>query len=125
MRSLSNASEAWCIRLLGGRVASRRTCPPDGLAYKQRLNIILAVFLYMTQTHKFSAILHREGDWYVSWCPEMDIASQGKTMEEAVANLKEAVELYMEDEDFPVPQGTSFLTTFEVTHGKTSHLVSA
>lgn len=97
----------------------------DGRVYKQCLNIILAVFIYMTQTHKFSAILHREGDWYVSWCPEMDIASQGKTMEEAVANLKEAVELYMEDEDVPVPQGTTFLTTFEVTHGKTSHLVSA
>ena len=55
----------------------------------------------------------------------MDIASQGKTMEEAVSNLKEAVELYLEDEDIPLPQTTSFLTTFEVTHGKTSNIVSA
>ena len=53
--------------------------------------------------HKYPALLHREGDWYVSWCLEMDIASQGKTVGEAVANLKEAVELYLEDEDIPEP----------------------
>ena len=37
------------------------------------------------------------------WHPEMDIASQSKTVEEAVANLKEAVELYLEDEDIQMP----------------------
>lgn len=79
----------------------------------------------MGQTQKFSAIVHREGDWYVSLCPEIDVASQGKSVEEAVANLKEAVELYLEDEDVSVPNGTSFLTTFEVTHDKTSNPVSA
>ena len=47
----------------------------------------------MGQTQNFSAIVHREGDWYVSLCPEIDVASQGKSVEEAVANLKEAVEL--------------------------------
>ena len=66
----------------------------------------------MKQTQKFSAIVHKENDWYVSWCLDIDIASQGKTVEEAVANLKEAVELYLEDEDVSVPQTTSFLTTF-------------
>lgn len=75
----------------------------------------------MKQTEKFSAIVHKEDDWYVSWCPDIDIASQGKTVEEAVANLKEAVELYLEDEDVSVPQTTSFLTTFEVSRDKTSH----
>ncbi len=79
----------------------------------------------MEQLQKFSAIVHKEDDWYVSWCPDIDIASQGKTVEEAVANLKEAVELYLEDEDVLVPQTTSFLTTFEVSHAKTSHPVSA
>ncbi len=48
---------------------------------------------------RLSAIINKEGDWYVSWCPELDVASQGKTVEEAVSNLKEAVELYLEDED--------------------------
>ncbi len=62
----------------------------------------------MKQTQKFSAIVHKEDDWYVSWCPDIDIASQGKTVEEAVANLKEAVELYLEDEDVSVPQTTFF-----------------
>ena len=62
----------------------------------------------MEQTQKFSAIVHKEDDWYVSWCPDIDIASQGKTVEEAVANLKEAVELYLEDEDVSVPQTTFF-----------------
>lgn len=62
----------------------------------------------MKQTQKFSAIVHKEDDWYVSWYPDIDIASQGKTVEEAVANLKEAMELYLEDEDVPVPQTTFF-----------------
>ncbi|MBN2487622.1 MAG: type II toxin-antitoxin system HicB family antitoxin [Methanosarcinaceae archaeon] len=78
----------------------------------------------MEQTQKFSAMVHKEDDWYVSWCPDIDIASQGKTVEEAVANLKEAVELYLEDEDVSVTQTTSFLTTFEVSPAKTSHPVS-
>ena len=42
------------------------------------------------------AVLEREGDGYVSLCPELDIASQGNTIEEATANLKEAVELFLE-----------------------------
>ena len=44
----------------------------------------------------FSATVWREGDWYVSQCLEMDIASQGETEEEALANLKEALELHFE-----------------------------
>jgi len=62
----------------------------------------------MKQAQKFSAMVHKEDDWYVSCCPDIDIASQGKTVEEAVANLKEAVELYLEDEEVSVPQTTSF-----------------
>jgi len=44
---------------------------------------------------------------YVSWCPDLDIASQGKTVEEALNNLKEAIELYLEDEDAIIPSETS------------------
>ena len=40
-----------------------------------------------------------EGDGYVSLCPELDVASQGETVEEALANLKEAVELFLESAD--------------------------
>lgn len=43
-----------------------------------------------------TAIIEREGDGYVSLCPELDIASQGDTVDEAQRNLKEALELFFE-----------------------------
>ena len=45
---------------------------------------------------QLTAIIEREGDGYVSLCPEVDIASQGKTIEEARENLREALELFFE-----------------------------
>ena len=74
---------------------------------------------------KLSAILQKEGDWYVSLCPELDIASQGKTVEEAVSNLQEAVELYLEDGDVTLPDTAPIITTFEVSYDKTSSSISA
>ena len=44
----------------------------------------------------FAATVWREGNWYVSQCLEADVASQGETEEEALANLKEALELHFE-----------------------------
>ncbi len=44
----------------------------------------------------FAATVWREGNWYVSQCLEIDIASQGETEEEALENLKEALELHFE-----------------------------
>ena len=43
-----------------------------------------------------TAIIEREGDGYVSLCPELDIASQGETVETARDNLREALELFFE-----------------------------
>ena len=51
------------------------------------------------KTHQLTAILLREGDGYVSLCPEVDVASQGATVEEARANLVEALELFFETAD--------------------------
>ncbi len=48
---------------------------------------------------RYHAVLSQEKDWIVAICPEVDVASEGKTVEEAMKNLKEAVELYLEDED--------------------------
>ena len=45
---------------------------------------------------QLAAIIEREGDGYVSLCPEFDIASQGDTIEEACNNLREALELFFE-----------------------------
>lgn len=53
----------------------------------------------MKQTRQFTAIIEREGDWYVSLCPELDIASQGQTVEESRGNLIEALELFFETAD--------------------------
>ncbi len=53
----------------------------------------------MPKIHKLNCVIEREGDGYVSLCPEMDIASQGDTIEEARANLMEAVGLFFEAAD--------------------------
>jgi len=45
---------------------------------------------------KLTAIIEREGNGYVSLCPELDIASQGDTVEQARSNLQEALELFFE-----------------------------
>lgn len=47
---------------------------------------------------KITVIVQKEDNWYVSKCLENNVASQGKTVEEALANLREAIELYYEDE---------------------------
>jgi predicted RNase H-like HicB family nuclease len=46
--------------------------------------------------HRFTAIIERDEDWYVALCPELDIASQGTSVEEARGNLIEAIELFFE-----------------------------
>jgi predicted RNase H-like HicB family nuclease len=46
--------------------------------------------------HHLTAIIEREGDGYVSLCPELDIASQGDSVQEARDNLKEALQLFFE-----------------------------
>jgi predicted RNase H-like HicB family nuclease len=48
----------------------------------------------------FAAILEKEEDMYIARCPEVGTVSQGKTIDEALANLKEATELYLEDKDW-------------------------
>ena len=64
------------------------------------------------QTRTFTAVLHREGNWYVADCPEVGTVSQGGTIDEALANLKEATELYLEE--FPFPDSERpWLTTFQ------------
>jgi len=63
-----------------------------------------------------SAVIQKEDNLYVAQCPEIGTASQGSTIEEALANLKEATELYLEE--FPQDHlARPFLTTFEVAVG--------
>lgn len=58
---------------------------------------LLEPTLALSNTLTLTAVLRREGNMYVANCPELGIASQGATVDEAVANLKEATELYLED----------------------------
>lgn len=60
-----------------------------------------------------TAVIQKEEDTYVAKCPEIGTVSQGHTIEEAVANLKEATELYLEE--FPLKKkANAIFTTFEV-----------
>jgi predicted RNase H-like HicB family nuclease len=61
----------------------------------------------------FTAVVQKEDALYVAQCLEVGTASQGETIEEAIKNLQEATELYLEE--FPIKQVTRpFMTTFEV-----------
>lgn len=67
-----------------------------------------------------SVVVHQEEKIYVAECPETGTVSQGKTIEDAIKNLKEATELYLEE--FPLKRTTKpFVSFFEVTsYAKTS-----
>lgn len=49
-----------------------------------------------TKSFQFTAVIEREDDWFVATCPEVDVVSQGRTIEDARSNLLEAVELFFE-----------------------------
>jgi predicted RNase H-like HicB family nuclease len=75
----------------------------------------------MNQSRSLTGIIEREGNGYVALCPELDIASQGFTVEEARRNLVEALELFFECAD-PTEiegrlQGEVFVTRLEVKVG--------
>nr|WP_042183686.1 type II toxin-antitoxin system HicB family antitoxin [Kibdelosporangium sp. MJ126-NF4]CEL15738.1 Conserved protein [Kibdelosporangium sp. MJ126-NF4]CTQ93664.1 Conserved protein [Kibdelosporangium sp. MJ126-NF4] len=63
----------------------------------------------------FTAAVHQEDDWYVAQCLEIDVASQGQSIQEALANLREAVELYLEEVEEPHPTATPLVTSFQVS----------
>jgi len=63
----------------------------------------------------FTAVIHREDGLYVAACPELGTVSQGATIEDALVNLKEATELYLE-EFLLLEVGRPLLTTFEATY---------
>ena len=72
----------------------------------------------MKRTHQLTAIIEREGTGYVALCPELDVASQGDSVEQARTNLKEAVGFFLETADAAEVQSRLhseiFVTRFEV-----------
>ena len=75
----------------------------------------------MKETRRLTAVIEREDDMFVSLCPELDIASQGATVEEARENLREAITLFLETanraEISERLHSEVFVTTVEVTVG--------
>ena len=77
----------------------------------------------MTDTNDrlFTAIIEREDDAYVALCPELDIASQGESIEDALSNLREAVDLFFEAADpreiRERQRGHVFVTQFQAARG--------
>lgn len=71
--------------------------------------------------YQLTAIIEREGDGYVSLCPELDIASQGNTIEDSRANLIEALQLFLEtassQEIKSKTHGEVYVTNLEVAVG--------
>jgi len=51
----------------------------------------------------FTVVVSKEDNWYIAKCIENNVASQGETIEEAITNLKEALELYYEGEEIQKP----------------------
>ena len=70
-------------------------------------------------SYKFTVIINKESKWYVAHCVELGVVSQGKTIEDAQKNLKEAVELYLEDNPKArthLSKTPSLITTFELQY---------
>ncbi len=76
---------------------------------------------------EFTAIIKKGEKQFVALCPELDVASQGYTIEEAIKNLKEACELYIEE--MGVPEGISseeiLITSFVVKQHETPGTIRA
>ena len=63
----------------------------------------------------FTAIVYKEDNMYIAECPEVGTVDQGETIEQAIAGLKEATRLYLEE--FPLPQTSPrFITNIEVSY---------
>ncbi len=73
---------------------------------------------------RFTAVVSREGRWCVGLCPELDVASQGRTVEQALGNLREAVQLYLEHASPDEIRGTLredvLVTTLDIAECKSS-----
>jgi predicted RNase H-like HicB family nuclease len=63
---------------------------------------------------RLTASVTREGPWYVAQCLEVDVASQGETLESALANLREALELRFEGESPPATLTPAYVVPLDV-----------
>ena len=117
----------WRFRLEGRIVSVARRAGADGWPGPGEGRRVLACGLLVRSAGGYpgsmpemprtlTAALHREEDWYIAQCLEVDVASQGHSIDEALANLAEAVELYLEEVDDPVGHitATPLVTSFRL-----------
>lgn len=66
------------------------------IVFVRRVN---ALIIFSMKLPKLTAVIEKEGKWYVATCPELGVASQGRSFEEAEVMIREAVELLLEEAD--------------------------
>lgn len=64
---------------------------------------------------RFTAAITQDDGWFVARCLEVEVTSQGKSVEEARANLKEALELYFEDQPLPADLEPPIIASLDLT----------
>ena len=64
----------------------------------------------------FTVILYKEDNMYIAECPEVGTVDQGETLEQAIAGLKEATRLYLEEFSLPEETSPRFVTTIQVSY---------
>lgn len=72
---------------------------------------------YMSEsspTLHLTVVLAQEGDWYVARCLEIEAVSQGQTVEKALANLRDVIEVYLEEEGVPPTLAPPLVTSIDV-----------
>lgn len=68
----------------------------------------------MDVARTLTAAVVKDGEWYVARCLEVEVASQGETLDEALANLREALELFFEDDEVPARFDHPLVTPIEI-----------
>lgn len=73
-----------------------------------------AVLERVDTARTLTAAVVKDGEWFVARCLEVEVASQGETVDEALANLREALELFFEDDEVPASFVHPLVTPIEI-----------
>lgn len=68
----------------------------------------------MDLARTLTAAVSKDGEWYVARCLEVEVTSQGESVDDALANLREALELYFEDDEVPASFAHPLVTPIEI-----------
>jgi predicted RNase H-like HicB family nuclease len=84
-----------------------RADDPSGMQYAANMS-------GPSPTLHLTAVVTQEGDWYVARCLEIEAVSQGESVEQALANLRDVVEVYIEEEGLPPAPTHPLVTSIDV-----------